>query len=89
MADKVKVEPALYEKDAEMLKSIKLAAKNVLWAFCQSNLMNQYSNVETETVWNMTWWRGLYIGGIAVFGCLAVACAVLYVFNKKKEGRKV
>ncbi len=86
MADGVTPSPELYEGDAELLTSIKRAAKNVLWAFCQSNLMNGY-NSTSHAVWNMTWWRGLYIAAIIVFGVLAAGSLAMYVISevKKKE----
>ena len=86
MADGVTPSPELYEGDAELLTSIKRASKNVLWAFCQSNLMNGY-NSTSHAVWNMTWWRGLYIAAIIVFGVLAAGSLAMYVISevKKKE----
>lgn len=87
MADRVIPSPELYEGDAELLTSIKRAAKNVLWAFCQSNLMNGY-NSTSHAVWNMTWWRGLYIAAFVVFGVLAAGSLVMYIVTvvRKKEG---
>ena len=86
MADGVVPSPELYANDAEMLTAFKKAAHNVLWAFCQSNLMNGF-NSSTKAVWNMTWWRGLYIAAIIVFGVFTVASLALYVVSaiKKKE----
>ena len=88
LADGVTPSPGLYENDATMLEALKHAAHNVLWVFCQSNLMNMY-NSTSHAVWQMTWWRGAYISMIVVFGVLAAASAALYVIGSVKKRREV
>ncbi len=88
LADGVTPSPGLYENDATMLEALKHAAHNVLWVFCQSNLMNMY-NSTSHAVWQMTWWRGAYISMIVVFGVLAAASAALYVIGSIKKRREV
>ena len=88
LADGVTPSPGLYENDATMLEALKHAAHNVLWVFCQSNLMNMY-NSTSHAVWQMTWWRGAYISMIVVFGVLAAASAALYVVGSVKKRREV
>ena len=88
LADKVIPSPELYENDATILQALKHAAHNVLWVFCQSNLMNMY-NSTSHAVWQMTWWRGAYISMIVVFGVLAAASAALYVIGSIKKRREV
>lgn len=86
-ADNVTPAPEIYSKDAHILTQLKTAAKNVLYVFCQSNLMNVI-NTSSKSVWNMTWYRALYIALIAVGGALFAASVALYAlssFKKKKE----
>lgn len=87
-ADGVAVTPELYSKDANLQLKFKDATHNVLWAFTQTNFMNNY-NSSTHFVWQMTWWRGVYIAAISVFAVLAAGGVAMYVLsivkNKKKE----
>ena len=67
-----------------MLRTLKRAAKNVMFAFSQSNLMNIY-NSTTHAEWQMTWWRGLYIALIIVFAVLAAAAIAMYIVSLNKR----
>jgi beta-glucosidase len=83
MADKIMPTPEMYAKDATMLKVFKTAAHRTLWTFAQSNFMNAY-NSSSHVEWQMTWWRGAYIGGISVFGILMLGFATMYILSTKK-----
>lgn len=86
-ADGVKPSAELYKNDANIQSQLKMAAKNVLYAFSQSNLMNAV-NKSSHLVWNMTWWRGAYFAVIGVTGVATLGFAVLYVISSfKKEDR--
>ncbi len=84
--DGLPLNESTYAGDATMMQALKDNNKNLLWAICQSNLMNRY-NATTHTVWQMTSWRAIYIAAIAVTSVLTVGMAVLYVVSvvKTKE----
>ncbi len=77
-----------FSSDAGVLNAIKEVVHEKLWVFANSSFMNRV-NATTHSEWNMTWWRGLYIAGIAVFAVCTAACLALYVVSeilgKKKE----
>lgn len=86
--DKVVPSVELYAKDANIQNQLKRSAHNVLYAFSQSNLMNA-TNSTTREIFQMTWWRGLYMGiiivsGLAVIGSLLMAIRA-EISNKGKE----
>ena len=59
--------------------------------FANSNLMNRI-NTTSHTVWNMTWWRAMYIAGIVVSSVLTAAAAGVYLYcelSKNKGGEKL
>ena len=78
-----------FKYDADLMLAIKEVVHKKLYVFANTSLMNMV-NTTTHSVWNMTWWRGLYIGGIIVFSVLTFAAAAMYVtavlVNKKKGG---
>ncbi|MCQ2772767.1 MAG: hypothetical protein MJ238_05810, partial [Bacilli bacterium] len=53
-----------------------------LWAFAQSNLVNRSG---ASWVWNFTWWRGAYIGAIALFGAATIGMGALYFISLKTK----
>ena len=75
-----------YKYDAQVVESLKEIAHRNLYVFAQSNLMNKI-NTTSHSEWRMTWWRGLYMGGLAVSSILAAASAGAYFFFqlRKKE----
>ena len=75
-----------FRYDAELLKAMKEACHQKMYAFANSSFMNSIST-STHTVWNLTWWRAAYIGGISLFGLLTAVAIVLYVLAETK-GRK-
>ncbi len=81
LADGVIPSPELYANDAGMLTAIKNAAHNVLWAFCQSNLMNVY-NPMLHSEWRMTVWRGVYISMFCIFGTMFAVAVAFYIISK-------
>ncbi|MCI8613311.1 MAG: beta-glucosidase [Clostridia bacterium] len=86
-ADGIVLSPDMFKGDAEMQQIIKTSLKRTLWSFSQSNLMNRYS-ASTRVVWQMTWWRALYISLIVVFAVFTAAGIALYavsVLKSKKE----
>ena len=75
----------MFAKDLTMQQTIRNNIKRVLWSFAHSNLMNRY-NASTHKEWQMTPWRAMYIGGIAVTGVLALAsCAMFFISGKKSK----
>lgn len=91
MADGVKVTPELYKKDRLLLTNLKNAAKYNLYTLAQSNMMNNY-NTTSRLVWKMTWWRGIYIGGICLFSLATLGaehCMFCQVKNLKRKVRKL
>lgn len=93
-AERVRPSPELYRSadgkkgDRVMQLAFKEAAKNNLWVFAQSNLMNSY-NSSSHLEDRMTWWRATYIGLISGFGVFTVAAAALYIFSVFKLGKEV
>lgn len=77
----LKVDPSAYSKDAELQTSLKRASKNLMWALCNSNLMNRYA-FSTTYEWQMTPWRYAYIVGIGVSAVLVVGAIVMYVLSE-------
>ena len=77
-----------YAGDGGMMQARKDNNKNLLWAICQSNLMNRY-NASTHVVWQMTSWRAAYIAAITVTAVLTAGMIALYVISvvKTKEGK--
>lgn len=77
-----------FKYDAELMQAIKDVVHEKLWVFANSSFMNRV-NASTHSVWNMTWWRALYISGIVIFSVITAASVVLYVlsevFKKRKE----
>lgn len=88
MADGIIPSPELYAGDRDIQLAIKNAAHNVLWVFAQSNLMNSY-NSSTRSVWQMTWYRALYISLITISAICTVATAALYVVSEAKSRKEV
>lgn len=83
------ISAAMFSGDAELLKQIKEAAHNTIWAFCQTNLINAYDS-STYYQQLVTWWRVAYVAAIAVTGVLFVCATALYatsVLKSKKEGK--
>ena len=75
----------MFAKDLTMQQTIRNNIMRVLWSFAHSNLMNRY-NASTHKEWQMTPWRAMYIGGIAVTGVLALAsCAMFFISGKKSK----
>ncbi len=77
----------MFKGDLTMQQTVKRSVKRTLWTFAQSNLMNRYS-ASTRVVWQMTWWRALYISLIVVFGVATaggIAMYALSVVKGKKE----
>jgi beta-glucosidase len=83
-ADGTTVTTDLYANDLTIQKALRQSNHDLLWAFCQSNLMNRY-NASTRSKWLMTWWRGAYIAAISLTGALALSSFVLYLKSFKKE----
>ena len=77
-----------FKYDAELLNGLKKACHQKLYAFANSSLMNSVGS-DVQTVWNMTWWRGAYMGGMYGSAALLVLSIGMYivclVINKKKE----
>ena len=73
-----------FRYDAELLKAMKEVCHQKMYAFANSSFMNSIST-STHTVWNLTWWRAAYIGGITLFGLLTVASAALYILTETKS----
>lgn len=84
MADDVAVSADLYKNDANIQNQLKMAAKNVLYAFSQSNYMNAI-NSTSHTEWQMTWWRGAYYAWIGVSAAALAAFIVLYVLASRNK----
>jgi hypothetical protein len=63
---------------------LKVAAKNVLFAFSQSNMMNAV-NKSSHAEWNMTWWRGVYMAIDIVAGVALAACLTLYILAARTQ----
>lgn len=81
----------IYKYDAEVLSALKEIAHRNLYVFANSNLMNRI-NTTSHTVWNMTWWRAMYIAGIVVSSVLTAAAAGVYLYcelSKNKGGEKL
>ena len=72
-----------FRYDADVLRGIKNACHQKLYAFANSSLMNLVDS-SVSTQWNMTWWRAAYYAGFAVSGALLLAGAVLYVLTWRK-----
>lgn len=75
----------LYANDAAIQQALRDSNHDLLWAFCQSNLMNRY-NSTTHSEWQFTWWRGAYYAAIALAAALTVLSFVLYIKPLKKKG---
>lgn len=75
-----------YKGDAHLLNRIKDAVHHNLFILTKSNYMNTL-NTSSTSHWNMTWWRGLYIGIIATSATLAAATlgANIYLNFIKKD----
>lgn len=75
-----------YKNDAHLLTKIKDAVHHNLYILTKSNYMNTL-NTSSTARWNMTWWRGLYIGIIATSATLAAATlgANIYLNFIKKD----
>lgn len=71
------------KNDAAMLTKMKEGMHYLLYTFVNSNAMNGV-NSTTRDVWNMTWWRALYISVISVAGVIALAAAGFYVTSVVK-----
>lgn len=74
--------------DAELLQCMKKVARQKMYAFANSNFMNNV-NTTTHSVWNMTWWRAAYISGIVISAVLVLAALGMliacFVINKKEN----
>jgi beta-glucosidase len=84
VADGVKPSADLYKNDLNLQKQLKVAAKNVLFAFSQSNMMNAV-NKSSHAEWNMTWWRGVYMAIDIVAGVALAACLTLYILAARTQ----
>jgi len=84
VADGVKPSAELYAHDRNIQLQLKMAAKNVLYAFAQSNMMNAV-NESSHAEWNMTWWRGVYFAIDIVAGVALAACLVLYILAARTQ----
>ncbi len=80
-------DPEFFRYDADVLEAIKEVCHQKLYTFANSSFMNIVDS-STATVWNLTWWRAAYIGGIACSAVLMVASAALYVITLKKNGKE-
>ena len=87
LADGVTPSADLYSGDKLILSQLKTAVKNVMYVFCQSNLMNAFT-YDTHSVWNMTWYRALYISLITISGVLLAASCTLYVLSSIKKNKE-
>lgn len=76
----------MFAKDVTLQNALKESNHNMLYALCQSNLMNLY-NISTHIEWHLTWWRAAYISAIAVTAALTLASVALYVVATI-QGRK-
>ncbi len=86
--DKISVNVADIKKDKNILKKIKDAVHCNLWVLTQSNYMNMVDS-NSEMVYNMTWWRALYISIIAVSGAgvaFGLLGTTIPACLKKKKG---
>ena len=75
-----------FKYDKDVVAGIRSAVKRKLWMFAHTPLVNSI-NKTTHSEWNMTWWRGAYIAGIATSASLLGIGASLYavsLFLKKK-----
>ena len=86
-ADGITLSVDMFAKDATMQNIIKTSVKRTLWSFAQSNLMNRY-NASTHSEWQMTPWRAMYIGAIAVTAVLSVAMCAMYVISTQKDKKE-
>lgn len=72
--------------DATLCQAVRDNTKYLLCALANSNVMNGV-NTSSKVVNQMTWWRGLYIGGIVVFGLLTLLGLVKYIVIWVKKRR--
>ena len=76
--------------DADMLQALHDNMKYALYALANSYAMDL--TINTHSVWNMTWWRAMYISMISVSSVLFVASAAGYticaVMGKKKSKKE-
>ncbi|MBR2874691.1 MAG: glycoside hydrolase family 3 C-terminal domain-containing protein [Clostridia bacterium] len=75
------VNPSAYSKDEGLQTSLKRASKNLMWALCNSNLMNRYA-ISTTYEWQMTSWRMAYRVAIGVSATLLVGAITMYVLSE-------
>ena len=74
--------------DRAMLEAIRENLHYTLYALANSAAMNGV-NATTHTENVMTWWRGAYIGGTAVFGLGLAFCLVCCAVSRSKSKRRV
>lgn len=76
-----------FSGDATMLKAVREAVHNTLYAYAQSNAMNSISSSSRKVEVNV-WWRvaykGVYYGGIA----LTIICILGYIVTWMKNRKK-
>lgn len=86
--DTIGVNVADFKNDANILQKIKDAVHCNLWVLTQSNYMNMVDS-NSEMVYNMTWWRAMYITILSVSGAgvlFGVLGSTIPLALKKKKG---
>lgn len=85
-ADGTSINENIYDHDLDMMKALRASNKRYFWSIAQSNVMNRYNNT-THVVSHITWWRGLYIALIVIFGTLTAAGVAMFALSTVK-GKK-
>lgn len=83
-ANGVKMKIENLSGDINLMNCLKQSAKNDLYTFARSNMINRYS-AEVERVEVMTSWRIAYYSAIGTTAVLSLVCVVLYLAPVKKR----
>lgn len=75
------------KNDHALCQAIRENTHYALYALANSSAVNGLS-ANTHVEMQMTWWRAAYLGLIALFAVIDVACVVLYILNAKKRAKK-
>jgi beta-glucosidase len=67
-----------------MAAAIRQNMHYLMFALAQSNGMNGLSATSSHSVWLMTWWRGIYIALLVVFGLVTILGAAGYAVTAAK-----
>lgn len=70
----------LWTGDKDLMIAMKESIKRDLYTFANSNFMNSV-NTTSYAVWNMTWWRQIYIAGIVICSVIVLASAAMYLVS--------